>query len=73
METPFFANRLAVGNAVVGAWFKTFTTKELKKKWWECEPQMVSFENGKSIDLKIRFITFYSLIRTWFQVLESNF
>ena len=27
METPFFANRLAVGNAVVGAWFKTFTTK----------------------------------------------
>lgn len=47
METPFFANRLAVGNAVVGAWFKTFTTKELKKKWWDCEPQMVSFENGK--------------------------
>lgn len=47
METPFFANRLAVGNAVVGAWFKTFTSKELKKKWWECEPQMVSFENGK--------------------------
>ena len=47
METPFFANRLKVGNAVVGAWFKTFTTKELKKKWWDCEPQMVSFENGK--------------------------
>ncbi|MDB4024014.1 hypothetical protein N9464_02140 [Flavobacteriaceae bacterium] len=47
METPFFANRLAVGNAVVGAWFKTFTTKELKKKWWDCEPKMVSFENGK--------------------------
>ena len=47
METPFFANRLAVGNAVVGAWFMTFTTKELKKKWWECEPQMISFENGK--------------------------
>jgi hypothetical protein len=47
LETPFFANRLAVGNAVVGAWFKTFTTKELKKKWWDCEPQMVSFENGK--------------------------
>lgn len=47
METPFFANRLAVGNAVVGAWFKTFTTKELKKRWWDCEPQMVSFENGK--------------------------
>jgi hypothetical protein len=47
METPFFANRLAVGNAVVGAWFKTFTTKEIKKKWWDCEPQMVSFENGK--------------------------
>ena len=47
METPFFANRLTVGNAVVGALFKTFTAKELKKKWWECEPQMISFENGK--------------------------
>ena len=32
METPFFANRLAVGNAVVGAWFKVYDEKELKKK-----------------------------------------
>jgi hypothetical protein len=29
METPFFSNRLAVGNAVVGAWLKVYPEKEL--------------------------------------------
>ncbi|MCA6471286.1 MAG: hypothetical protein IM591_12955 [Chitinophagaceae bacterium] len=29
METPFFSNRLAVGNAVVGAWLKVFKEKDL--------------------------------------------
>lgn len=43
METPFFANRLAVGNAVVGAWFKVYSESELKKKWWESAPKMLSF------------------------------
>jgi len=53
METPFFANRLAVGNAVVGAWLKVYPAKELlvetdksgiplkrqpKKEWWETAP-----------------------------------
>lgn len=41
METPFFANRLAVGNAVVGAWFKVYTEAQLKKKWWEKAPKML--------------------------------
>lgn len=43
METPFFANRLAVGNAVVGAWFKVYDEKDLKKKWWEKEPTILEF------------------------------
>ena len=43
METPFFANRLAVGNAVVGAWFKVYNEKDLKKKWWEKEPTLLEF------------------------------
>jgi hypothetical protein len=43
METPFFANRLAVGNAVVGAWFKVYDEKDLKKKWWEKEPALLEF------------------------------
>ena len=42
METPFFANRLAVGNAVVGAWFKIYTEAQLKKKWWEKAPKMLA-------------------------------
>ncbi len=29
METPFFSNRLSVGNAVVGAWLKVYKEKEL--------------------------------------------
>ena len=29
METPFFSNRLAVGNAVVGAWLKVYKEKDL--------------------------------------------
>jgi hypothetical protein len=47
METPFFANRLAVGNAVVGAWFKVFDEKDLKKKWWEKEPALLDFGTHK--------------------------
>jgi len=54
METPFFANRLAVGNAVVGAWLKVFKAKDVlvvldssglpmrrqpKKEWWEKAPK----------------------------------
>ena len=41
METPFFANRLATGNAVVGAWFKVYTEAQLKKKWWEKAPKLL--------------------------------
>ena len=41
METPFFANRLATGNAVVGAWFKVYYRSQLKKKWWENAPKLL--------------------------------
>ncbi|MDI6402378.1 hypothetical protein QLX67_10240 [Balneolaceae bacterium ANBcel3] len=54
METPFFANRLAVGNAVVGAWLKAYKEheislekdnrgKEIKKEWWEKGPKPLKF------------------------------
>ncbi len=32
METPFFSNRIAVGNAVVGAWLRVYDEKELKEE-----------------------------------------
>lgn len=33
METPFFSNRLAVGNAVVGAWLKVYKEKDLLEEY----------------------------------------
>ncbi|MFN9112807.1 MAG: hypothetical protein ACK5XN_22310 [Bacteroidota bacterium] len=59
METPFFSNRLAVGNAVVGAWFKVYAAKDIsedldnigrtaktqsKKEWWETAPRQLEFK-----------------------------
>ena len=32
METPFFSNRLAVGNAVIGAWLKVYSRSEVVGK-----------------------------------------
>ena len=55
METPFFANRLAVGNAVIGAWLKVYSRQDVlgvaeryKKplkpnKWWEKAPHKIKF------------------------------
>ena len=54
METPFFANRLAVGNAVIGAWLKVYSRQDvyclkgprnrlLPNKWWEKAPHKVKF------------------------------
>lgn len=57
METPFFANRLTVGNAVIGAWLKVYdkdefyATKERKNgkvtlisnPWWEKAPHKIHF------------------------------
>jgi hypothetical protein len=42
METPFFSNRLAVGNAVVGAWLKVYKEKDLLE-----ETEVVKDEKGK--------------------------
>ena len=60
METPFFAHRLALGNAVIGARLKAYNTDELFKKsgmkllntaWWEKAPHLlhISRESGKII------------------------
>lgn len=60
METPFFSNRLAVGNAVIGAWLKVYDKSEVVCKsekggnnkryataWWEKAPHKISFSNQK--------------------------
>lgn len=58
METPFFAHRLALGNAVIGAWFKAYDENELSKKipnslkyeavaWWEKAPHRLHFSKEK--------------------------
>lgn len=57
METPFFSNRLALGNAVIGAWLKVYNRNDivgtpdrsskkkklLPKAWWEKAPCKVKF------------------------------
>jgi hypothetical protein len=52
MEAPFFANRLTVGNAVIGAWLKVYNREEVygikgkkkleQNKWWERAPHKIS-------------------------------
>jgi hypothetical protein len=42
METPFFSNRLAVGNAVVGAWLKVYKEKDLLE-----ETEVIKDAKGK--------------------------
>jgi len=55
METPFFANRLCVGNAVIGAWLKVYSRQDVygifergskkpkQNKWWEKAPHKIKF------------------------------
>ncbi len=45
METPFFANRLTLGNAVIGAWLKVYNRNDVveNKNWWEKAPHKVKF------------------------------
>ncbi|MGL2993491.1 hypothetical protein [Flavobacterium sp. TSSA_36] len=65
METPFFSNRLAVGNAVVGAWLKVYNAKDLmvdldkngtvatkqsKKEWWDKAPRLLEFKPSLDYD-----------------------
>jgi hypothetical protein len=56
METPFFANRIGVGNAVVGCWWKAYAEKDFllnpkkksqKKKWWEKAPRNILWTEQK--------------------------
>ena len=58
METPFFSNRLALGNAVIGAWLKCYNKNEvvakpkphgkglIPTKWWEKAPHKISFNKN---------------------------
>lgn len=53
METPFFSNRIAVGNAVIGAWLKCYSRDELlakrgaKCEWWTKAPHAIGFFKSK--------------------------
>lgn len=57
MEAPFFANRLTVGNAVIGAWLKVYNREEVygikgkkkleQNKWWERAPHKISFYSNR--------------------------
>ena len=59
METPFFANRICVGNAVIGAWLKVYSKNEFygiserygsklkPSKWWEKAPHKVKFFSNR--------------------------
>ena len=52
METPFFGHRIALGNAVIGAWFKAYDEDELCRmknrqyvntEWWTKAPHLLHF------------------------------
>lgn len=53
METPFFSNRIAQGNAVIGAWLKVYNQRDVQrdivnkrpvdKRWWEAPTKRISF------------------------------
>ncbi len=59
METPFFANRICVGNAVIGAWLKVYGKNDFygiterygaklkPNKWWEKAPHKVKFFSNR--------------------------
>ena len=60
MEVPFFSNRLALGNAVIGAWLKTYRKEDVQsdkpksdkaklvgKQWWTKAPEKVHFFSTK--------------------------
>ena len=56
METPFFGHRIALGNAVIGAWFKAYDESELCKaertkyvntEWWTKAPHILHFSKDR--------------------------
>lgn len=57
MEPPFFANRLTVGNAVIGAWLKVYNKSDVVAKasgrklipteWWTRAPHKVKFYQSR--------------------------
>jgi hypothetical protein len=55
METPFFSNRIGVGNAVVGAWLRVYKAQDVAlpegggrraaaREWWESAPRQLEFK-----------------------------
>lgn len=71
METPFFGHRIALGNAVIGAWFKAYDESELCKtertkyvntEWWTKSPHLLHFsKERKKIIRKVNEIYHFLL------------
>lgn len=71
METPFFGHRIALGNAVIGAWFKAYDESELCKtertkyvntEWWTKAPHLLHFsKERKKIIRKVNEIYHFLL------------
>lgn len=68
METPFFSNRLALGNAVIGAWLKVYDKKDiighfvtvkgkyklLPNEWWTKAPHKIHFNKVNFENEKVK-------------------
>ena len=68
METPFFSNRLALGNAVIGAWLKVYDKKDivgikairnkrevlLPNEWWTKAPHKIHFNKVLTVSGKTK-------------------
>lgn len=59
METPFFSNRLAVGNATMGAWMKVYKEnnflhskddRKSRKEWWNEPPRHLNWKPGNALE-----------------------
>ena len=57
MEVPFFSNRLAEGNAVIGAWLKVYKKSDVVRttvgqraydtKWWKAPTHRIHFSDSR--------------------------
>lgn len=74
METPYFGHRIALGNAVLGAWLKVYSRDELFKKendisnkpicteWWTKAPHKIHFDPTNKKILRKKDEIYYFLL-----------
>ena len=78
METPFFANRLTLGNAVIGAWLKVYSKQDVYgifdrrgstakvNKWWEKAKEYANKVIGSGYELNTRGLNGWSAYQMLF-------